>query len=193
MKVNLHNLFNNKHKRYTSILIIVFCVGMVMVILTNGTKEINNNSNEVSSKEESSVQEDPITYGDRIEKKLEDELSKIDGVGKVEVTITVKTKGEVVFEKDTPAQTLKTLESDGDGGSRESEESDTQESTVVLKQSDGSEEPIVVKEIVPEINGVLIIAEGGGDLSVKNNLILAAKVLLDLPANKIEVMKMVLK
>ncbi len=41
------------------------------------------------------------------------------------------------------------------------------------------------------MSGVVIIAEGGENPIVKNYLIHVAQVLLDLPAHKIEVMKMV--
>ena len=42
----------------------------------------------------------------------------------------------------------------------------------------------------PEIEGVIIVAEGGGDIIVKNSLISAANAALGVPTHKIEVLKM---
>ncbi|PKM95863.1 MAG: hypothetical protein CVU84_03415 [Firmicutes bacterium HGW-Firmicutes-1] len=190
MNFKLPSIQNNKQKRIINLLFIIFCIGFAFVIFykqnTSEEQQPNKQLNTAVLQEE-----DTIHYSDAIEKKLEIEFEKIDGVGSVDVLLTMKTKGEVVLNKDSPNSSSKTTEKDKEGGSRESEENDQQQITVMIKKGDGSEEPIIIKELLPEVNGILIIAEGGDDLIVKNNLINAAKVLLDLPAHKIEVMKRV--
>jgi stage III sporulation protein AG len=188
------NLFqnNNKQKKIINILIGVFCVGLLIVLLFDNSKQedistktmTQNNGYDHQKAEESA-------YSETIEKKLEKEFAKIDGVGRVEVIVTMKTKGEIVLNKDKPYNSSNTLEEDDQGGTRESTEVQQQEATVLIRRSDGSEEPMIIKELLPEVSGILIIAEGGDSPIVKNNLINAAKVLLDLPAHKIEVMKRV--
>jgi len=188
------NLFqnNNKQKKIINILIGVFCVGLLIVLLFDNSKQedistktmTQNNGYDHQKAEESA-------YSETIEKKLEKEFAKIDGVGRVEVIVTMKTKGEIVLNKDKPYNSSNTLEEDDQGGTRESTEVQQQEATVLIRRSDGSEEPMILNELWPEVSGILIIAEGGDSPIVKNNLINAAKVLLDLPAHKIEVMKRV--
>ena len=72
----------------------------------------------------------------------------------------------------------------GNSGSRESSES------TVFSQSDGDETPFVNKEILPKIDGVLIVAEGGADASVRKNISEAVEALFGLDAHKIKIVKM---
>lgn len=191
MKFNIPNMQDNKQKKIINILFIVFCLGFAIIIF-NKQNTIEEEKQQKTQNNTSVLhEEDTINYNDAIEKRLEDEFKKIDGVGNVNVLLTMKTKGEIVLNKDSPYSSSKITEMDKEGGSRESDEIDQQQVTVMIKKGDGSEEPIIIKELLPEVNGILIIAEGGDNLIVKNNLINAAKVLLDLPAHKIEVMKRV--
>lgn len=188
------NLFhnNNKQRKIINILIGVFCVGLLIILFLDeekqDTQEINT-SNQGSELKGVITEEEP--YGETIESKLEKEFAKIDGVGRVEVIVTMKTKGEIILNKDKPYNSTNITEKDNQGGNRDSNEVQQQEATVLIKRSDGSEEPMIVKELLPEVSGILIIAEGGDSPIVKNNLINASKVLLDLPAHRIEVMKRV--
>lgn len=199
MKLNFFNSKNSKYKKFISMFFIVFCFGMLLIFLsrneTNTNKTNTNKTVETKPVYEQSFtnQEDDVgsvSYCERIENKLEEEFAKIDGVGKVVVIITMKTKGEIVLNKDIPTSESQITETDAQGGSRESSDTERQETTVLINNGNG-EKPIIIKEFLPEVNGILIIAEGGDNIYIKNNLINAAKVLLDLPAHKIEVMKMV--
>lgn len=188
------NLFqnNNKQKKIINILIGVFCVGLLIVLLFDNSKQGDISTKTMTQNNGYDHQEaEESAYSETIENKLEKEFAKIDGVGRVEVIVTMKTKGEIVLNKDKPYNSSNTLEEDDQGGTRESTDVQQQEATVLVRRSDGSEEPMIIKELLPEVSGILIIAEGGDSPIVKNNLINAAKVLLDLPAHKIEVMKRV--
>ena len=66
----------------------------------------------------------------------------------------------------------------------------TGEETVYEKDENGNQVPYVVKELEPEIAGVLIVAEGGGDPVTVNNITEAVMSLFDIDAHKIKVMKM---
>jgi stage III sporulation protein AG len=51
-------------------------------------------------------------------------------------------------------------------------------------------EPYVVKEIEPEVEGILVVAEGAGNETVVNEITYAVQVLFDVPVHKIKVVKM---
>ena len=59
-----------------------------------------------------------------------------------------------------------------------------------MNNGDGSSSPVIIKEMTAEISGIVIVAEGGDDIFVKNSLIRAAQALFGVPANKVEVFKM---
>lgn len=61
-------------------------------------------------------------------------------------------------------------------------ESKTEESTVVtVNNGDGSTSPVVIKEMTAEISGIVIVAEGGDNVLVKDSLIRAAQALFGVP------------
>ena len=50
--------------------------------------------------------------------------------------------------------------------------------------------PYVVKQLEPEIEGVLVAAQGAGDETIVNEITYAVQVLFDVPVHKIKVVKM---
>ena len=52
-----------------------------------------------------------------------------------------------------------------------------------------SGKPVLIAEKFPEIQGVVIVAEGAGNAAVKLEIIRAVQALLEVPNEKIEVFK----
>ncbi len=127
-------------------------------------------------------------YEETLETRLAQILEGMDGVGNVQVMITFQDQGESVVEKDLTMRQDAGTGSSGAGssnsGSRESSES------TVFSQSDGDETPFVNKEILPKIDGVLVVAEGGADAGVRKNIYEAVEALFGLDAHKIKIVKM---
>ena len=57
------------------------------------------------------------------------------------------------------------------------------------QQSDGTQIPYVSKELTPEIGGVLVIADGGDNAVVVQNITEAIQALFGVEAHKIKIMK----
>ena len=58
------------------------------------------------------------------------------------------------------------------------------------RDSQGREIPFVTEETAPQVEGVVIAAQGGDNLTVAENLTEAAEVLFGLEVHKIKVMKL---
>lgn len=113
-----------------------------------------------------------------LERRLEETLSMIDGAGQVRVMLTLKDTGEKVVEKDTTHRS-----GTGDAAT------DDSESTVYTKN--GSDEtPYVSNRLTPQVEGVLVVAQGGGDSLVKQNILQSVMALFPLEAHKITIVKM---
>ena len=119
-------------------------------------------------------EEEPVivkeSVSDREDKKIETELKEIlqtiSGVGKVEVFITYKDYGKVIVEKDESVSEELVQEADGSGGTRTTTTVQNERQTVY-----GTEEaPYVVQELVPAIEGVLVVAQGAGVELVKKQI-----------------------
>ncbi len=117
-------------------------------------------------KEAAEPAENEEDYCALIEERLEAILPKIAGVGKAEVMVTAKNYGQ------------KSLAKDGDGSG---------EKTVILSQKGGGEETEVIEEFYPEIQGVIVAADGGKSSTVKEEITEAVSALLGVETHKIKV------
>ncbi len=128
-------------------------------------------------------------YASQLEERLTQALTRVEGVGEVRVMITLKSSSEQVVEREQPVRRSATSESDAMGGSRSINEVDSQES--VVYRSDGSlSEPYVIKTLPPQIEGVLVIAQGAGNGNVSRTIVEIAQALFDVEAHKVKVVRM---
>lgn len=130
-----------------------------------------------------------IDYGRQQEERLEKILAVMDGVGKVEVMLTISASEELVVEKDSLTSRSDTMEEDSAGGKRsvlQLEDGDT----TVYRTSDGDSEPYVVKTLNPRVEGVLVVAEGAGKGTVNRSITEIAQALFGVEAHKVKVVPM---
>lgn len=128
-------------------------------------------------------------YEKHLERRLKEVLESMDGVGKAEVMITLKDNGESVVEKNITKENKKTQEEDGSIKRTDTEEQ-FQEETVCSQAQSSSQEPFVAKNVTPKIEGVLVVAQGGGNKVVAKNISDAVLALFPVEAHKIKVVKM---
>lgn len=162
---NLVKKLNSGHNGY---LIVIILVGVLFMLIPADNKE---NKKEITTKEEIHID---------YEKDLEDILSSISGVGKVKVMLTYSSSFEksIAYEKNIDRNEKK----DGDSIVNET----SSQNSVVM--SDG--EPFVIKEIYPEIKGVVVVSDGANDIIVKQNILDAVTTALAIAPHKVCVVKM---
>ena len=183
-------------------LCILLVLGILLIFLCmQQDSSTNSSKNESSSKTTTgseglaagSINTDSTSeteeYVNSLENKLKSILSKVNGVGEVEVMITVEESKERVVLKDNPYTQDSVNESDGEGGNRESNSTTRDDETVMSSSGDGETTPYVIKEIQPSILGVLVIAEGGNNAVIETKIVQAVEALFDVPAHKIVVME----
>lgn len=124
-----------------------------------------------------------------LEKKLEDILSKIAGVGKVQVLITYSETSEVVAMYNETYTSSNTEETDTNGGVRKIESTDSNKE-IIYEEKDGEKIPITQKVIMPKMEGAIITAEGAGNVNIKTNIIQAVSAATGLSAYRIQVFEM---
>ena len=130
------------------------------------------------------------SYERKQEERLKEVLQKVEGVGRVEVMITLRSSLEKVVEKDAPSRSQRVEETDAQGGNRATQENEREETTVYEEGEDGKRTPYVVQELEPTVEGVIVIAEGGGNAAVKQNILEAVEALFPVETHKIKIMKM---
>ncbi len=127
------------------------------------------------------------SYEEVLEVKLANILSQIKGAGTVAVNVTLENSSIQEHAKNFTRETRVVEEKDTAGGLRTTTETKESEQ-VLLSKENGADLPVTVREIKPSIKGVLVIAEGAADSSVKANLTRAVEAGLGLPSYKITVL-----
>ncbi len=136
------------------------------------------------------VKVETAEYEDKLERKLEEILSSVSGVGSVKVMLTLSQGREIVIVDDTSVDESATKETDTDGRSIEVHNKNIREQTVLVTDKNGVDQPIVIKEIRPQIEGVIIAAQGGDDPNVRSALTKATVAVLGVEPHKVEILKM---
>jgi stage III sporulation protein AG len=180
-------------------LIMLFMAGILIILLSFPSVLGTFRSSEEATKESetqdlqndtNTTSYDENTYISEMENKLKEVLKKVSGVGDVEVMITTEGTTERIPLKDSSSTEESLDEDDGEGGSRTDNSAQREESTVLVTNEDGNSVPYILQELEPEIEGVVVIAEGGDNAMIKMDIMQAVEVLFDVPAHKVIVMKM---
>lgn len=127
-------------------------------------------------------------YERKLERRLRKALESIEGVGEAEVMITLKDSGESVVEKDRTINSQNSQEEEK-GAVHSTLETQSQEATVFSQES-SNRIPFISKEAVPQVEGILVVAEGGENPVVIKNISEAVLALFPVEIHKIKVVKM---
>ncbi|WP_409346441.1 stage III sporulation protein AG [Paenibacillus sp. MBLB4367] len=125
-------------------------------------------------------------YEQAYESQLRDILQQIVGVGDVEVLVTVDSTEEVAVEKNLRDTQQVTSEKDVNGATRNITDV-TRSGDTVMYSSSGNQAPLVQKYIKPKIRGVLIVAKGAENVTVKKLISDAVERGLDVPPHRISI------
>ena len=191
-KENLQKL--NLSKKTTANLIIVFCVGLALILIADFYKDIRTDGsaeegiyNEGTQTEIGTIKDTAPDYVSGLENDLSSILSKIQGAGRVSVMITLNGGTEIIPAKDESISDKVTNEKDTSGGTRIINEKATDDKVVFTAAQGGNSKPLIIKEINPEIKGVIVVAEGAEDSKVKLKISQAVQTVLDIPAYRVTV------
>ncbi len=174
------------NKKFINNLFIILLISIIFLIVANvflgsKTEEIDNSNDQYLKETDYNLESD---YSGYLERKLVTILSKLNGVGKVSVMVTLENSIEKITAANTTKTTENTVENDSEGGTREVHREDIT-TQVVTRGNDGS--LLVVKEIKPTVQGVIVVAEGANDPEIKEMLYDAVKTVLGIKGNKVQV------
>ncbi len=190
--------FFSKDKKALINLSIIFITGIAL-LLFGGIFKPKDEANLVDQSKlgqgvqsgqsnQNALNEDWESYEDRLEKKMEALLSEVEGAGKVKVMITLTNGREIIVAKDTDVN--ETTTNDTESALQRSSYSKNASEKTVMTNENGVDSPIVLKEITPIVEGVIIVAQGGDNMLVKDGLTRAAQAVLGIDIHKVQVLKM---
>lgn len=182
-------IFENKEKRIENLisLLIILVITLIVInkIMDGDEKENLEIKNEVGVE----FAKENVEYNSStdLEKRLENILSKISGVGDVSVLLTYKETQALVPIYNINSSISTVEEKDTSGGSRITETENLQKDVVT---SNSNADIVTEKSIMPIIEGAIIAASGADDINVKSNIISAVEAVTGIATHKIQVFKM---
>ena len=147
----------------------------LLLFLTSGTLSSCGSKKEADA--DAAVQTAPVSdSAKQLEARLESILSGMAGVGKVRVMLTFDRTEEQVLAMN--------------GKSVSGESGTSSEQRPMTVSQGGKESPVVLTEVLPRVRGVIVIAEGAGNIAVKLNISSAVSTVLGIDEKCVEVFVM---
>jgi len=177
-------------KKYVANILVLLAVAiMALIVSTNfftkpsrAKPTYDTPIDQLSEKEILSVKTDE----EIVEYRLKNILEKIKGTGEVQVMVTFEIGTEIIPASNVTKSIDTSEEKDSGGGTRNTAAENIVESVVVTNENSGNK-PLVLKEIKPQINGVIVVADGAEDIAVKERLYDAVKTVLQIPGHKVQI------
>lgn len=170
-------------------IVLIVAAGAVLLLFSFPREKSSDGSVTPDKSVESNQNTESRSYEEELEERLTGVLESMDGVGKAEVMITLKASEEKVLDKNTNYQKNQVTEEDAQGGKRVSDEESRQEDTVLSGGSSGQEEPYVIQEKKPVVEGVVVLADGADSPQIVSEINDALQALFDVSPHKIKVLK----
>ena len=157
MKFFLPEKLTGKQGR-AALAVLIGGLAMLLILLS---ELLPPSSGTVASRE---TQTDASTYQERLEIRLEELISQLEGAGKTTVMLTLESGEEAVYALDT-----------------RSDPQQSQQTHVILSNGSALQETIYQ----PQVRGAVVLCEGGGDVRIAAKITEMVSALLDLPSNRI--------
>lgn len=114
-------------------------------------------------------------YREMLERRLTDLLNGMEGVGQVQVMVTVSGTAEQIYASEVKAS--------------QNERARQQEAALVITRSSGTEAPVIAKTVCPAVLGAAVLCSGGSHAAVQERVRKAASAVLGIPQGQIFVGK----
>lgn len=187
---------NNRKKIENLVFFVVVLIITIVVInliwndknASKDIKEVDNNK-KLAAVNQVETQIEQVPQEQNLSQKLESILSKIQGVGDVNVFINYSESSEVVAMYNENSKSSTTEETDVSGGVRKVQETDSQKD-IIYQENEGVKTPMTKKVVEPKIEGAIITAKGANNIDIKTNIIQAVEAVTGLATHKIQVFEM---
>ena len=178
-----------KRKIENIVAFIIILIITVLIINSMWSNDENNSNNNDTNKVLAKTEISNTNNTEDLEKNLEEILETINGVGKVKVLIKYSESSQVVAMYNETSSENKTEESDGEGGTKNSTETETKKE-IAYTDEDGTSKPITEKVVMPVIEGAIITAQGASNANIKSSIVSAVEAVTGLAVHKIQVFEM---
>ena len=161
-------------KHFEVIIAVLFCAILLLIYISSLGTDTKAQANITSLTTEE--------YATFLENKLSTVLSNVQGAGKVSVMVTLECGIEYVYATENEEVTNTTTS----GNSTTTKTTATE--YIVLVNTSGKASPVVLKENLPKVSGVIVVAHGASNISVRVELMNAVTSLLKILPENVQIL-----
>ena len=163
----------NSLKIILPLILLVIIIYIYYSLFNDGKKTTNSTIDNYTS---------CLEYCRVLEEKLCNVLGNIEGVGNVNVMVTLESGPELKIATQVDERTTSSTNSSGTNTSVT-----VVEEPIIITQN-GEDKPLVLMEILPVIKGVVVVAEGAKDVATRLNILEAVQALLGISNSNIQIL-----
>lgn len=157
------------------IIVFVGIIGMILILMSEFIPKSSDQSVDKVTKEN----DETFQFQKQTEAELIEILSEITGVGKVKVMVTFSGSEEYIFAEEEKLNRI----------SENEKKTQQSENKFVVIDKNGERQALVKKVLTPQIKGVVVVCEGGGNANTRERIYMAVATALEVPIGKIYVTK----
>ena len=112
-------------------------------------------------------------------------INEIQGVGNVSVLVTIEKSAQQIYA--TEEKTTSQTQQDSNTASTTKNQANNSNETkyLVIKNADGTQQPIAVTEVQPIVKGVVVVCSGGNDPVIQQKVTQAVTTALDITSARV--------
>lgn len=128
---------------------------------------------DISCAEQNEAQAQPETadsYARELEERLAQIISSVEGAGETRVLVTLQSGREYIYASEDSTSTGSSSSTDS-AGRQSSDESEDRRSSYIIIDTDQGEQALIRTELMPAVNGVVVVCGGAGDPEVAGRIL----------------------
>ena len=173
----------------TRIIVILGLIGMVLILVSQFT---GGGGSAAKSKipDTQTAEFTSEMYIRDLEAKLQSLITGMEGVGKARVMITLQNGAEKVYAQEEKRNIDKTQEAtDAQTVGKIYQKENVEQKYILVDSEYGKKEALVLTQLEPKIQGVVIVCEGAGNIRVEADLTNVVTTALNIPSTRVCVVK----
>lgn len=164
-KIKANKFLKNKHIVRTAVIALLCIVVLLVVSCFSSTKPKTENTLNTTSVSNSSA----IEYANLVSSNLQNIVNNIKGISNARVMVVVEESPTIKYLTET--------------------NSSSGEVTIVYDKQGSTYRPVAIAELLPKITGILVVAKGVSDLTIKYNLLNAISVVYNIDVSCIDILE----
>lgn len=184
------SFFKNGKLRFFKVEAAIILTGIVLLLIGGMIEDSSKKDVALTESPESYQQQYVLSendkYAAKYEKQVERILKGIDGVKGVTAAVYVKSEGECIPAYNSSSD-KSVIKEKNDKDEAEERRDVYENSIVIIKDSQGNEEALILSETAPEIEGIAVCIEGEKSKNTEEKIINTLMALYGIPITKISI------